>query len=653
MLGVICTNPVTGCVEPWTIAGPTDGSTNIVHHDENRDYQLATANDSQYGASYLGITECCKPLYNPSTGTMTAEHFNGVASEVDINANSDTNCAQSFLVQGTVTESGVTSNSNTLEKTNVCYNANCYVCNDPVTGDPVCKPTVHIPTLCVDELLGYNDGLPRRNNVCEDCWRNIPFIGEDNGEETLDTSSACDAFRHNSCTCTTKMVHLEISDICQCGDIYIGNRAFNPNTFEYYTKDPTNAFNTKYVGFASMNAGFNLYDFDTTNNRCRYRLSLSESSSAIDTNSLTISPACSASLSLTLTSLPYVCNTENINYTPLAVNSSYGNVKKMDGFSYDPATCYLCGNFCGNINIFPYNYNWTDNTGKTCLKVDNYGFNISNWCGANTSALLTVGRDYVSASSRCGCIGLGSDHNGAQLVSCSDAYVSANNCLHLFSCNGTYIAGCSTITIQAPRNTNNYSDHTFETLRWEDNNKQCTSIFNDYNELRFVACQNGTVLACHDIYTGNSYGCPNRLLVCCDANVGWQAYALMCDLNNAGDTAYVTDSHNYTSFADLLSCIASCKTVVPGVFNFSSAITFSDSRGQSYQADELVGTFFKQTPTTGHFNGMFRWPSRGLFSINFWYSNSSISAQWTIVTPVPGTLYGCVTPTTLNVLGNL
>ena len=142
------------CLIPEQLAGPDDGSVMLVHHDTNCEYQLATAVDCFTSRAYLGITSCCKPLYNPSTGTLKVDCLCGTATNVDINTNSDSNCNVPILVQGTKTVSGATSLTDTIEKSVAVYNDNCYICNDPVTGCPVCKPVVYIPTVKADEFIG-------------------------------------------------------------------------------------------------------------------------------------------------------------------------------------------------------------------------------------------------------------------------------------------------------------------------------------------------------------------------------------------------------------------------------------------------------------------------------------------------------------------
>lgn len=155
MLGTV--RNVDGTNQPFTIAGLSDGSTDIVHRECNEEYQIPMAVDCQYGAGYLGITDCCKFLFNPTTGVAKVHCVETTATNVDINNNSDIGSNQPILAQG-FDEDGLYDNS--VEKTAVVYNANCYLCNDPTTGSPVCKPVLKATTFCADEYLGLPKDYP-------------------------------------------------------------------------------------------------------------------------------------------------------------------------------------------------------------------------------------------------------------------------------------------------------------------------------------------------------------------------------------------------------------------------------------------------------------------------------------------------------------
>ena len=155
MLGTV--RNVDGTNQPFTIAGLSDGSTDIVHRECNEEYQIPMAVDCQYGAGYLGITDCCKFLFNPTTGVAKVHCVETTATNVDINNNSDIGSNQPILAQG-FDEDGLYDNS--VEKTTVVYNANCYLCNDPTTGSPVCKPVLKATTFCADEYLGLPKDYP-------------------------------------------------------------------------------------------------------------------------------------------------------------------------------------------------------------------------------------------------------------------------------------------------------------------------------------------------------------------------------------------------------------------------------------------------------------------------------------------------------------
>lgn len=155
MLGTV--RNVDGTNQPFTIAGLSDGSTDIVHRECNEEYQIPMAVDCQYGAGYLGITDCCKFLFNPTTGVAKVDCIDTTVTCVDINNNSNIGSNQPILAQGFDEDSLY---DNSVEKTTVVYNANCYLCNDPTTGDPVCKPVLKATTFCADEYLGIPKDYP-------------------------------------------------------------------------------------------------------------------------------------------------------------------------------------------------------------------------------------------------------------------------------------------------------------------------------------------------------------------------------------------------------------------------------------------------------------------------------------------------------------
>lgn len=162
--GTVCKNTETQENEAWIIAGPTDGSTNIVHHDNNNNYQLLTGVDDQYGAGYTGITSCCKPLFNPATGLLTVDCACTTSTCVDIDTldNSGVNHPVLFQMYDAVNSELI----NKLGKsTSVMFNPNCYVCNDPDTGAQVCKPVLYVSTICSDEYLGIAEPISYVNSL--------------------------------------------------------------------------------------------------------------------------------------------------------------------------------------------------------------------------------------------------------------------------------------------------------------------------------------------------------------------------------------------------------------------------------------------------------------------------------------------------------
>ena len=654
MFGVVCTDPITGCNEPWTIAGPTDGSTNIVHHEDNDDYQLATAIDDQYGASYLGISACCKPLYNPTTGNLTVDCATTTATGVDVNADDNIDVAHPIIAQNYDCDDAEYKNK-LIKATCFNYNPQCYVCNDPVTGCPVRKPVVHIGSLCADELLGYNDGLPRRTDVVEDYDRPIPFIGENasNGE-TLDTSCAsCDPFWHNSCTATTGMCHLEVANICRAGNIYQGNISFDPGMFNFCVFDTTNTFHTKYAGFIPTSNSFDVCEVNPSTCCVKYGLTLQECNSAIQTNDITISPTTSLALGLTLTALPYTCDTENVCYTPLAINSSYNNVKKMEGFSYDPSTCYLCGNFCGNINIWPYISRWSgssDLDGCVYVDVDIYGLTVQNYYRCSTTTTVKsdfeVTRYGILACTPANCIYLDDGYAGildicscclVRVNSCSEICLSANTNAII---NSDYIALSSKTAVCLFSGTAGTRGNV--TLQAESFVSNCAPI------IRFVNHCSGSYIEEHRI-VGNG-----KLTKVCHGNGCEYPYALMCDLAAAAGvpSAIEYDNGVCRSLACINSLVPTSSSVgVPIRINTVTDFTVTDYLGNTIHVGRLFGLVSRESTANLQFIGLVKTSTNAVYHVDMFIANNSVVCDWTIITPVPGTLYGTASANQINVLG--
>lgn len=286
-----------GSLIPVTISGPTDGSTDIVHHEDNCDYQLATAYDDQYGAGYLGISDCCKPLYNPRTGKLTVDCADTISTGVDINNNSNTNTTVKVLVQGQDENCLPTT---TIEKSNIDYNANCYVCNDPTTGDPVRKPVTHVSTLCVDELLGVASGV----DVCvTDCECDYPIAAFDAATKT----------------------------------VVIGDT--NPTLY-----NPGTGF-LSVCGLLSSECDTTGIEFDSDT----IHVVVGDSTLEVDTCDVIIQPACSFEVNTNkavVNCIPYTCRNDS-HYELFGRNTTTSEVKKLDGFDYDPYTCVMSGRFQG------------------------------------------------------------------------------------------------------------------------------------------------------------------------------------------------------------------------------------------------------------------------------------------------------------------
>ena len=618
-----------GSLVPVTISGPTDGSTDIVHHEDNCDYQLATAYDDQYGAGYLGISDCCKPLYNPRTGKLTVDCADTVSTGVDINNNSNTNTTVKVLVQGQDENCLPTT---TIEKSNIDYNANCYVCNDPTTGDPVRKPVTHVSTLCVDELLGVASGV----DVCvTDCECNYPIAAFDAATKTVvigDTNPVL--YNPGEATLT---LHGISSDECSC------------------------------VGID--------FDGDTV------ALVAGDTELGVDTCDVIIHPACSLKVRASkavVDCFPYTCRNDS-HYELFGRNTTTSEVKILDGFTYDPYYCVLSGKFqgmafpvicCGEAvgDACP-----VSGIGMTSNMLELYhgrktegGINFCQWLYMDDSCL--------AIDSNCGIA-----YNRLRMQ---------NGCLTNTSC--WLNSSCSVLT----QGINNFNVSTCCLT----NNKRAVlnldtdSGFSTYGSgySLYLSCDSFVLLNCNvDMRKGTGdfsindntskgrlhLGCDRVALVYCyaDACTGMyfcktdrKAYvtdgtndnriALMCDITGSGAKPMPGGS-GYATFADFIDAVYACNGCggVHGWWNFSPAITLTDvNTGCSISVDELLGYVGLSSNNTGIFTGEAQQSGTGKkFSVTTWISNKAIDSNWTVIAPVPGTMYGTASATGINVEGTV
>lgn len=364
MFGVICKNEETDRLEAWTIAGPTDGSTDIVHRRCDCDYQVPLAIDDQYGSGYVGISDCEKILFNPSTGEMTVPYVRGTAACVDINDNSDVSIQQPLLVQGisveTDEESGETTCTlgATVEITDICYNANCLICNDPDTGDPVYCKVVHIPFACIDRL----DGITQGATICESDTNqsyNLTFTDETGTDVDLYVSCACPI------TYNPNNGFLNVS----CIGVSSNSRAkFCSNSLELVTtNDVRDELSTIYQ--TSSSAGFCVSNDDGKVSYFHSSIDAFQFGSFEDDGDLgslvRAEPTClrfasdniifnkysdDVTTNVKIENLPYTDSTSDANtFALVGLDVGTSQLKKLDGISYDPVTCVMCGNIISNL----------------------------------------------------------------------------------------------------------------------------------------------------------------------------------------------------------------------------------------------------------------------------------------------------------------
>lgn len=137
---------------PVTIAGPTDGSTNIVRRDLNQDYQLPLAIDNQYGAGYLGLTSLNKVLYNPVTGVLTVNCMDGVSTHVDIQETVECSIDRQILIQHIDEDGNLTTQP---ECSNATINTRCQVGIDG-DGNPVYQTVLKVESICAEHYCGLS-----------------------------------------------------------------------------------------------------------------------------------------------------------------------------------------------------------------------------------------------------------------------------------------------------------------------------------------------------------------------------------------------------------------------------------------------------------------------------------------------------------------
>lgn len=617
-----------GSLIPVTISGPTDGSTDIVHHECNCDYQLATAYDDQYGAGYLGISDCCKPLYNPRTGKLTVDCADTVSTGVDINNNSNTNTTVKVLVQGQDENCLPTT---TIEKSNIDYNANCYVCNDPTTGDPVRKPVTHVSTLCVDELLGVASGV----DVCiTDCDCNYPIAAFDAATKTVvigDTNPVL----YNPGTASLTL-HGISSDECSCVGI-----GFDGDT-------------------AAIIAG--------------------DTEFGVDTCDIIIQPACSLKVRASnaiVDCLPYTGNHDS-NYELFGRNTTTSEVKKLDGITYDPYTCVMSGRFQGMA--FPIICCGTA-VGDAC-PVSGIGM---------TSNMLELyhGRKTEGGINFCQWLYM-NDNCFAIDSNCGLAFNRLRMCQGCLTNTSCYLNNsCSVLT----QGMNNFG----VSICCLTNNKRAvlnlstTSGFDAYGtDYSFhLSCDSLILHNCHvSMRTGTCdfaldeitskgrlhLGCDRVALVYCYADTCTGMYfcktdrkayvtdgtndnriALMCDITGGGAKP-MPGNPGYSSFAEFVDDVYACNGTggAHGWWVFTNPVTLTDNNtGCSISTGELLGYVGLTSDNTGIFTGEAEAVGGKKYSVTMWISSKAPSSYWTVIAPIPGTMYGTASATGINVEGTV
>lgn len=614
-----------GSLIPVTISGPTDGSTDIVHHEDNCDYQLATAYDDQYGAGYLGISDCCKPLYNPRTGKLTVDCADTVSTGVDINNNSNTNTTVKVLVQGQDENCLPTT---TIEKSNIDYNANCYVCNDPTTGDPIRKPVTHVSTLCVDELLGVASGV----DVCvTDCDCNYPIAAFDAATKTVVIGDTNPVLYNPDCAALT--LHGISSDECSC------------------------------VGFG--------FDGDSA------AIVAGDTEFAVDTCDVIIQPSCALKVRASkavVDCLPYTGNHDS-NYELFGRNTTTSEVKKLDGFTYDPYCCILSGRFqgmafpvicCGTAVSDACPVSGIDMTSNTL----NLYHGTKTEGGINFCQWLHMDDNCLAIDSNCGlafnrlrmCQGCLINTSCYLNNSCSVLTQQINSFGVSICClTNNKAAQLSLSTASGFRAYGDGYDLRLECDVLEIQNCR-VSMTSDVSAVAITnRASKGTLcLGCDKVSLVYSDTCAGMYF----CNTDCKAYvtdgtndnriALMCDITGSGAKP-MPGNNCYSTFAEFVNDVYACNGTggVHGWWNFSTPITLTDNNtGCSISVIQLLGYMGLTSDNTGIIIGRAEDANLKMYNITLWISGKAITSD-TVIAPVPGTMYGTASATGINVEGTV
>ena len=666
------------------IAGLSDGTTSIVHRATDTNYAIPLAVDNQYGAGYVGISDCCKFLFNPLTGIAIVDCMDTTTTCVDINTNSNTCEQQRLLAQGFDNEGNL---DNKIELTNVCYNANCYVCND-ASGNPVRKPVLHIGTACIDELLGIEQGATVK------CWccgtntneGNILFTCDDGTGTTIYYATDLNYNANTRLLVSEHMATRRISPY----DYNNTNEAYVLLNKEYVTiggnsRDNSASFLKISCGCVCINGVGCPAWIGNSNANVNF---------AANGNTSINAPSLSMSATCTYMSLPNALTCVNL----VARDHASGQMVEVPEVVYNPSTCELCGKFVptGGIAVCPTSTSAWYNIVINCDTAD--GLKYSD-VAHRIAADPDTGRIFASG-------GLTSDGGVA-------ARVEYGNELNIYTTDGrtdswiNYRGGASELKIgngnaASGAYGNVYANRAIADLQGRIlmDCGYCASncSFMPYSGTsgvygikegdwgHFLTFSHGNF----DTYYGTAVHVPfwdrdrwywrtrangelggiHALLddrggqrVYGDFYLGCNNYyvqrdgvdqpvALACDVAGAGMNWL---DGTYGSWSSLMGNIPTGRATY-GIFNFSPAVSIYDTTtGKTFTTDEIVGTFYRPN-ASGMFTGItcLVGSASGVRNLTFWFAdNNGPNSGWTSIAPIPGTLYGSASSSGINVMGTV
>lgn len=662
------------------IAGLSDGTTSIVHRAADSNYAIPLAVDNQYGAGYVGISDCCKFLFNPFTGIATVDCMDTTTTCVDINTNSNTCEQQRLLAQGFDASGNL---DNKIELTNVCYNANCYVCND-ASGNPVRKPVLHIGTACIDELLGIEQGATVK------CWccgtdtnaGNILFTCDDGTGTTIyyDTGLTFDACTHELFSCV--LATHDITNLGGCAHICMGSAGVD-GVCVY-----SDGLGCPFVNISGS------VSVDGQSGSVWIGNQYADVAIAANGNTSIRVPSLSISATCTYMSLPNALTCVNL----MARNHTSGQIVEVPEVVYNPSTCELCGKFVptGGIAVCPtttsawYNivincdtadglkYSETTHRigadpatgrifasggltsdGGPVVKVE-FGNELNIYTsGARTDTWINYrgGASEVKIGDGSGTGAYGTlcaalvDSTLRGRISMGDGYCATD-------CNFMPYSGTSGVYGMKEGDWGHFL--TFSHGNFDTYYGNAIQVpFWDVDRFGWRVKQNGTLCGYHELLDnrggqrvyGDFYlGCNNYYV---QRNGVDQPVALACDVSGAGMNWSATRTDG--SWTSLMENIPTGRATY-GVFNFSPAVSIYDTTtGKTFTTDEIVGTFYRPNGS-GMFTGLIHLTGSagGVRNLSFWFSdNYGPNTGWTSIAPIPGTLYGSASSSGINVEGTV